>query len=218
MPLGWALQSTPYFSKESQQWVMANAAGVGDGDEVAGMVYFETSIDSLRQLLLQRDGDAAIRAVTERDALVALDSRIAQLADADFGMPSDTTFSDQIRTFGSTGIETIGDQRMAYMRMAPSETLQVVNDNDWFIAASEPAVVRGAQNALTPTVIALLAMGLPLLAYSLDLLLALSRRKRDQRLLAIRERDQLSARLDDMSAALDRAAAGDLAVAATRRL
>ena len=29
MPLGWALQSTPYFSKESQQWVVANAAGVG---------------------------------------------------------------------------------------------------------------------------------------------------------------------------------------------
>ena len=212
LPLGWAYQSTPYFSKESQQWVIANAVGIPNGNEVGGLVYFETSTDSLRQLLLQREGDATIRAVTEKAGETELDSRFSQLSEGEFGVVDDDTFTDKIRTFGENGIETIDGERIAYVRMAPSDTLQVVNDNDWFLAASEPATVRGATNALTPVVIALFAIGIPLVAYSLVSYWRLSRRKRGQRLLAIKERDQLSDRLADMSAALDRAAAGDLAV------
>ena len=55
-------------------------------------------------------------------------------------------------------------------------------------------------------------MGLPLLAYSLISYWRLSRRKKEQRLVAIRGARPVVGRLDDMSAALDRAAAGDLAV------
>ena len=97
--------------------------------------------------------------------------------------------------------------------MTPSETLKVVNDNDWFLTASEPPVATGLSVAITPIVLALLAMGVPLLAYALGSYIRLSRHNKKSRVETALERDALSARLGDMSDALDRAAAGDLAVA-----
>ena len=212
LPNGYAYQSSPYFSKETNQWVIGNAAGVEVNGETVGLVYFETSLDSYRSLILQREGNSTIRAVTERDGLVTIDSRVSQASEKDFGNVSDTTFSDQIRTFGADGLTTLDGQRVAYVRMQPSETLKAVNDNDWFLTASAPVVPVGLQVALTPLVIALLALAVPLLMYAANSYYRLGRRNRANRRAMALERDHLSARLNDMSQALDRAAAGDLGV------
>ena len=213
LPADWLYQSTPYYSKEINEWVIASAGTVMVGNKPAGMVYFETSLSSLRTLILERSGDSTIRAVTESNSLVVMDSRTLQTSATEFGVTTDDTFTDHIRSFGTSGLTTIRDERLAYVRMTPSETLQVSNDNDWFLTASEPPVTTGLSVAITPLVLALLAMGIPLLAYVLISYIRLGRRHKVLRVETARERDTLSARLDDMSDALDRAAAGDLAVA-----
>jgi methyl-accepting chemotaxis protein len=212
LPAGYVYQSMPYFSQETNQWVIANASGVSVAGKPVGLVYFETSLDSMRTLLLEREGDAVIRAVTERDGLVTIDSRTSQVSKSDFGNSGDTTFSDQIRTFDASGLVTLGGERVAYVRMQPSKTLQAVNDNDWFLTASAPVVVVGLPVAVQPLVLALLALALPLLTYAAISYYRLGRRNRSNRAAMSRERDKLSARLNDMTLALDRAASGDLAV------
>ncbi|MEO8329558.1 MAG: methyl-accepting chemotaxis protein, partial [Candidatus Nanopelagicales bacterium] len=213
LPADWVYQSTPYFSKETNQWVTANAGAVVVDGEKVGLIYFETALDSLRSLLLERQGESTMRAVTERDGLVTLDSRVAQTSETEFGVATDGTFTDHIRAFGSDGLITLAGDRVAYVRMDPSKDIQVVNDNDWFLTASEPAIVIGVRAAFTPLFFALLAMGIPLLAYSFVSYVRLNRRNKRHRIETARERDHLSARLNDMSTALDRAAAGDLGVA-----
>ena len=75
LPKGWVTQSLPYFSKETNQWVIANAAGIHRGGETVGLVYFETALDSIRAIILEREGNATIRVITQRNGLVTIDSR-----------------------------------------------------------------------------------------------------------------------------------------------
>ncbi len=161
---------------------MANGTTVMlDGDK-RGLFYFEVRLDALRAQVLARDGDATMRAVTERTELVVIDSRSTQVSATDFGQTEDSTFSGELRNFGTSGLTTIGDERVAYVRMEPSETLQIVNDNDWFITASDPVVVTGLAAAVSPALIALLALGIPLLAYALVSYARLIRRNRTRAL------------------------------------
>ena len=93
------------------------------------------------------------------------------------------------------------------------ETLQIVNDNDWFITASEPVIVTGLAAAVSPLLFVLLALGVPLVIYALVSYVRLMRRSRSQRSATPRTSVTNSTRgLDDMSRALDEAAAGNLAV------
>ena len=212
LAVGWVYQSSPFFSKETNEWVIANAATIAQGDEKVGLVYFETSLSSLRAMVLEREGNAVMRAVSERSGMVAIDSRYSQASETDFGVTSDKTFSGHVADFGQSGLTTIGDQRIAYARMSPADTLQIVNDNDWLLTASEPVAKSGWARIANPWLLALLALGLPLLVYAGVSYIRLGRRTRKFRIQTSHERDQLSARLSDMSQALDRAAAGDLAV------
>jgi methyl-accepting chemotaxis protein len=212
LPVGWLYQSTPYFSKETNEWVIANGTTVTvDGDK-RGVLYFELTMNALRAKVLEREGDATMRAVTERNELVTIDSRVTQVSATEFGQTEDDTFTGEIRSFGVSGLTTLGDQRVAYVRMEPTETLQIVNDNDWFITASEPVVETGLAVAVTPLVLALVALGIPLVAYALVSYGRLSRRNRRLARETSSERDHLNARLGDLTEALDQAAAGNLAV------
>ena len=103
LPAHWLYQSTPYYSTETNEWVIASAGTVSVGKEPAGLVYFETSLSSLRTLILERLGDSTIRAVTERNGLVVMDSRRLQTSATEFGVTDDDTFTDHIRSFGPAG-------------------------------------------------------------------------------------------------------------------
>ncbi|MCZ3385438.1 MAG: methyl-accepting chemotaxis protein, partial [Actinomycetia bacterium] len=212
LPPGWLYQSTPYFSSETSEWVVANGTTINMNGQRRGVVYFELRLDALRVQLLEREGGATMRAVTERTGLVVIDSRSLQTSETDFGQLGDGTFTGEIREFGPSGLTTIGDERVAYVRMEPEEVLQVVNDNDWFITASAPVVVTGLAAAFSPLLMALVALGVPLLVYALVSYARLIRRNRRAALETAAERDQLNARLSDLSSALDQAAAGNLAV------
>ena len=212
LPPGWMYQSTPYFSSETSEWVIANGTSVAVDGKQRGVLYFELTISALRARMLEREGDATMRAVTARNGLIAIDSRQVQVSESEFGQTEDQTFTGEIRNLESSGLFTLGNQRVAYERMHPSETLQIVNDNDWFITASEPKIVTGLAAAASPLLFLLLALGLPLIAYSFVSYVRLSRRNRRKAIDTARDRDHLNARLEDMSLALDQAASGNLAV------
>ena len=191
---------------------MANGTAIMVNGEKRGVFYYELRLDAIRSTLLEREGNATMRAVTQHTAFVAIDSRNAQVSESDFGQSDDHTFTGAISSFGTSGLTTLGDQRVAYVRTDPSETLQIVNDNDWYITASQPVVVTGLAAAVSPLLIALLAIGLPLLAYAFLSYLRLVRRNRRLAAETSGERDHLNARLADLSDALDQASAGNLAV------
>ncbi|HEX5018366.1 MAG TPA: methyl-accepting chemotaxis protein [Actinomycetes bacterium] len=212
LPAGWAYQSAPYFSRETDEWVIANAATVTTGEQKRAVLYFELTMSALRAKVLEREGNATMRAVTERTGLPVIDSRISQSSKETFGQTDDHTFTSNISDFDTSGLVTLADQRVAYQRMEPSETLQIQNDNNWFITASAPVVATGLAVALTPLLFLLLALGIPLIVYALVSYVRLTRRNRQKAIETAAERDNLNARLDDMSQALDQAAAGNLAV------
>ncbi len=212
LPAGWIFQTTPYFSEETNEWVIANGTSVVVGGEKRGVLYFELRLEALRAQVLEREGDAVMRAIGARTGMTAIDSRMSQVDEKTFGQTDDTTFVGATSSFGNAGLTTIGDQRVAYTRLSPSETLQIVNRNDWFITASDDAVVTGLAAAVSPLVIALFALALPLLVYAVWSYLRLSRRNKALRRAAETERDRLNARIGDLSSALDQAANGNLAV------
>jgi methyl-accepting chemotaxis protein len=212
LPAGWAYQSTPYYSRVTDQWVIATATTVTVGDNERAILYFELTMDAMRAKVLEREGDATMRAVSDHTGFVAIDSRMSQVSKDNYGEGGDKTFTSRILDFGASGLLTLGDQRVAYERMQPSETLQIVNANNWFITASDAEVVTGLAAAISPMLFVLLALGLPLVVYALISYVRLIRRSRRQARETTAERDQLNARLDDMSKALDQAAAGNLAV------
>jgi methyl-accepting chemotaxis protein len=212
MPAGWVYQSTPYFSKETDEWVIANATTVSVGEHERAVLYFELTMSAMRAKFLEREGDATMRAVSDHTGFVAIDSRISQSAQDSYGQSGDKTFTGKIRDFADEGLLTLGDQRVAYVRMQPSETLQIRNANDWFVTASDAAVVTGFAAAASPLLFALVALGIPLVAFALVSYVRLVRRSRRLARETAAERDHLNARLDDMSQALDQAAAGNLAV------
>jgi methyl-accepting chemotaxis protein len=212
LPAGWAYESTPYYSRATDEWVIANATTVTVGDNKRAVLYFELTMDAMRAKVLEREGDATMRAVSDHTGFVAIDSRMSQVSKDNYGEGGDKTFTSRILDFGSSGILTLADQRVAYVRMEPSETLQIVNANNWFITASDTQIATGLAAALSPLLFLLIALGLPLVVYALVSYVRLIRRSRRHARETAEERDQLNARLDDMSRALDQAAAGNLAV------
>ncbi|MFL6288795.1 MAG: methyl-accepting chemotaxis protein [Actinomycetes bacterium] len=212
MPAGWVYQSTPYFSKVTDEWVIANATTVTVGANERAVLYFELTMNAMRSKFLEREGNATMRAVSDHTGLTVIDSRISQTAQDSFGQTDDKTFTGNIQEFGNEGLVTLGEQRVAYVRMVPSETLQIRNANNWFVTASDTAVVTGFAAAASPLLFALLALGIPLVVFALVSYIRLIRRSRRQAQETAAERDHLNARLDDMSQALDQAAAGNLAV------
>ncbi|MEO8108162.1 MAG: methyl-accepting chemotaxis protein, partial [Actinomycetes bacterium] len=213
LPTDWLYQSKPYFSPETNEWVMANGTAIVVNGKKRGVLYYELRLDALRAGLLEREGDATMRAVTQRTALVAIDSRISQTSETDFGQSDDLTFESAMASFDASGLTTVGDERVAYVEMDPSETLQIVNDNDWYITASEPVIMTGITAAASPLLVALLAIGVPLLCYAVFSYARHFRRGRDSARTTRDERDHLNARLTDLTEALDQVSGGNLAVA-----
>ncbi len=209
---GWLYQSAPYFSKETNEWVIGNATTVVVGGQKTGVLYFELTMSALRTQALAREGDATMRIVTEGTGEVAIDSRSAQVSSTEFGQTQDATFTTAAQTFGTSGLTTIGDERIAYVQMEPAETLQLVNESNWLVAASQPLVVTGLAAAISPLLIALLALGIPLLAYAVFSYARYFRRSKESSREMKTDRDHLNDRLGDLTEALNQASAGNLAV------
>jgi methyl-accepting chemotaxis protein len=210
-PPGVPYQSAPYVSEDSGEWVTATATIVVVDGQHKALVHFETSVESLRQLALTASGDW-VRVVDAPTGSVVIDSSSAQQVGADLGSPADRTFVNESVRWAGSGVDTIDGQRVAYAAIPAARTLSAENANDWYVVASAPVVATGFTSALTPLVLALLALGIPLLVLALVGYVRAARRARAHRAEVVEERNRLEARMAEMAGALDRAAAGDLGV------
>ena len=210
-PIGVPYQAAPYESPDTKEWVVATATNVGVNGQKEGLVHFETSIESLRQLALTATQES-MQVVDAKTGKVIIDGATPQLVGAPLGLPGVTTYEGSTLGWGTNGTQTIGSDRVAYAAVPPARSLQAENANDWYVVSAAPAIATGLGAAFTPLVIALLVIGIPLLVFAaVSYILAARRGKRD-RLLLQGERDELDARMDELSEALARAASGDLDV------
>ncbi|MFZ0322821.1 MAG: methyl-accepting chemotaxis protein [Actinomycetes bacterium] len=212
LPVGFVYQSQPYLSADTNEWVLGNATLIPVDGKKLGLVHFEMRLESLQLLAADQAQNMVIRSVDALTGRVVMDSRSLQVAGSELGDTNDTTFFEPVKTWNSSGIEAVGNDQIAYVRMSPTSKLKSVNENDWYVTASAPKVATGWLVALTPIVLGLLALAIPLLVYAAVSYFRHGRRMRAERERTSVERDHLAARLTDMSDALDRAAAGDLGV------
>ncbi|MEO8330371.1 MAG: methyl-accepting chemotaxis protein, partial [Candidatus Nanopelagicales bacterium] len=209
-PNGIPYQVQPYLSEDSGLWVIATATPIFLHGEAQAIVHFETSIESLRLSGLAASSHS-IRVIDNETGNVVVDNQFEQPAGGKLGVPSDQTFADLTRQDVASGLVTLGDKRVAYSPIAHTR-LDARNDNDWTVAASDPIVDVGWTHSFTAWIAALFALGIPLLIASI-LAFAWDRRKQRQEQERVsEERDELDARMNDLSEALARAAAGDLDV------
>jgi methyl-accepting chemotaxis protein len=211
-PRGTVYQSTPYLSMDTHEWVIGNATNVYVHGHRQALVHFETSVDSIRTEALLQASDSTLRMVDADTGAVVIDSRYQQPKGGTLGLPNDTTFTGLPTTWTGSGVADVHGQRIAYMPVTISRTLPADNANHWFVVASAPLISAGAAAALTPLVLALFALGLPLFAYGIVATIVSRRRRRAEQARTRAERDLFDSRLEKLTVALDRAAAGDLSV------
>ena len=203
---------SPYVSGDSGLWVVGTATKIAVGNQTPALVHFETSVESLRTSThLDNSAGASIRVVDADTGAEILDGADAQLKGAPLGDPAESMFKNDPFSQDS-GTTTLGDERVAYTPLPHEGSLPSVNANNWIITASAAVIPIGVMANLTPLMIALFALGLPLLVIGLvDVWRARRQRQQRERQVA-EERDLLDARMSDLNDALARAAAGDLDV------
>jgi methyl-accepting chemotaxis protein len=205
-PVGVPYQSLPYVSEDTGLWVIATATLVEVDGEPVALAHFEVSIESLRQALVAADADSHLRVVDGLSGAVVIDGDMPQGAGGDLGNPQDSTF-------GGVQLSETALLDLSSEPLPAGRTLEATNaNNTWVITASAPTVTTGLAAGLTPLILALLALGVPLLALGLFWAWSARRQTRADEARVRSERDELDARMDDLSGALARAAAGDLSV------
>jgi methyl-accepting chemotaxis protein len=209
-PIGVPFQSTPYVSGDTNLWVVATATPVGVDNKPRAIAHFEVSIESLRQAVVAANANSHVRVVEALTGDVVIDSDLPQQPKGELGNVDDVTFHGQ--DVNETGLTTLDDERVSLTRMPPGRTLAATNVNNWIVTASAPTVATGIAANLTPLIIALFALGIPLIALGLVGAVRSGRRQRSDQQRVRAERDVLDARMQDLSEALARAAAGDLSV------
>ncbi len=211
-PRGTVFQSKPYLSMDTNEWVIGNATNIYVHGHKQALVHFEISVDSIRTEALLPASDSTLRVVDADTGAVVIDTRYQQPNGGTLGRPSDNTFTSLPATWHGSGVSDVDGQRVAYTPMKPSTTLPADNVNHWYIVASAPVVASGAGAAITPLVLLLFALGLPLFVYGLVSWIVARRHRSHFQARTAAERDLFDSRLEDLTVALDRAAAGDLSV------
>jgi methyl-accepting chemotaxis protein len=209
-PLDVPYQSLPYISEDTGLWVIATATQVALDGKAMGLAHFEVSIESLRQALVAAETDSQIRVVDSLSGAVIIDGNLPQEPEGKLGNPADKTFVGMPLTEAETF--DLGDDRVSSTPLPPGRTLEATNANNWIVTASAPSVETGVAASLSPLIVALFAIGIPLTVAGLIGALR-ARRLRQAEEARIRiERDSLDSRMEDLSQALALAAAGDLSV------
>jgi methyl-accepting chemotaxis protein len=210
---GQVYRTAPYQSPDTGAWVVTFASpvfGGEDGKTKVGIVHVELTVDSLRTEILNGAGSTVVRVVDPDTGAVILDSRYAQDADSDLGRPEDQTFALVVGDLGQSGRTDAGADRVAYTRLASDAADEGRTSAAWIVAASESGAAP-AGTAMRTLGMLIGLLGAAVLALALLLYARHGREVRAERLRTAEERDELSARMDEMSDALHRVAAGDLA-------
>ncbi len=211
LTIGEVYRTAPYQSLDTEAWVVTFAAPVFDGDKKLGVVHMELLMDSLRTQIVNATGTSVIRVLDPETGQVILDSRFGQGPGGELGRSADDTFAGSTAAMGSTGRMTAAQERVAYARLSGDQAGLGSTNAAWIVAASAPDLgdPAGARLSLWSRVLGLLGLGCLLLA-SIGFVRQ-EAEKRAERERTATERDALSTRLEEMSEALQRVAAGDLA-------
>jgi len=212
VPPGYAYQSEPYRSPDTHDWVIGNAVAVRNHGTALGVVHFELRLAAFQQLASQQETGILMRAIDVYNGHVVLTSGTGGSASGNGSTTSDQ-FARAMQAWGTSGVQTLDGEQVAYTRMQQSGVvLPVINENNWYLTSAAPTVQTGWQAMLSPLVLVLFGLASLLLSFALvSWVLASRRLARDRRRTSL-ERDQMAARLQDMSQALNQAAAGDLGV------
>ena len=209
---GEVYRTAPYQSPDTGAWVVTFASPVFDGTDKLGVVHIELTMDSLRTEIVNNAGTAVVRVLDPDTGAVILDSRFTQAAEADLGRPDDHTFIGSMAAMGLSG-RTDAGRRPRRLHAArgrrgrPRSHERRVGRRGVDAERHRPDRRPDARRRAGPAHGgAGVPRGSPPSATS-----AHGRRSRTERLRTAQERDDLSARLEEMSDALHRVAAGDLA-------
>ena len=157
---GHVLQTVPYLSPDSKQWVISHSTLINDKEgNVGGVLQFETTVESLRaeSATTTRRYDASI--VDAKTGTVLINSRTPQLSDAALGLPDETSSRPVVELHESTGFFTVDNHRSAYRDLILSPS----NANDWVIVVTSDRQTASWQNGLGLAPIAMFGAALILL-------------------------------------------------------
>ena len=209
-PVGVPFQSLPYVSEDTGLWVVATATLVEVDGKPEALVHFEVSMESLREALAASGSESHLRVVDALSGAVIIDGDIPQQRKGELGNPADDSFAGMQLT--EAGMTDLGQERTTWVPLPPGRTLASSNANNWVVTSSDPVVATGIGASLTPLIVALMAIGVPLTVAGLVGAFVARRRRQADDVRVRVERDQLDARMEDLSHALALAADGDLSV------
>ncbi|WP_285552648.1 putative bifunctional diguanylate cyclase/phosphodiesterase [Actinoplanes regularis] len=138
-------QAKAYESPDTHEPVISNSIVVAASGH-AGMVHFEIALDSFRMPATTGGRTASI--VDAGTGRVKVDSRAATSASGN----DVQTFQPLVKSGDLAGMTTLGDRRVAYQRLPPTQTTA----NDWYVVVSEPAYGQSWTRGFSVNSIALL--------------------------------------------------------------
>jgi diguanylate cyclase (GGDEF)-like protein len=160
LEVGQTHQTRPYISPDTNQWVVANSTLIphpkGDGDAI---VHFEVTIESFRRAM-GHSKRSELRVVDGRTGRVVIDAAHPQRVGAALGATADRRFVRLARTAGGSGVVEVVGRRSAYRRIKASRG----NVNDWILVSTAKAPTGSVLAAMGLIPLAMLGVGLILIA------------------------------------------------------
>src|SRR4051794_12018179 len=140
---GHVLESHPYISGDTGQWVIAIASLVPDRSLI---VHFELTVEGLRHALLDAPGSRrhGLAVVDARTGAVVIDAARPQRHGQALGFPADRRFAGVVR-----GETMVGGRLAAVRRLRGGANF----DNHWLVVATAPEApptLLGSSGALPP--------------------------------------------------------------------
>ena len=160
LDVGQTYQARPYISPDTNEWVVANVTRIPQAEGHKGaIVHFEVTIESFRRAMGRSDR-SELRVVDGRTGRVVIDAEHPQRAGAPLGATADRRFTELARTAGESGVVDVDGRRSAYRRVQATAG----NANDWILVSSAKAPTGSVLAATAGVPLAMLVVGLILVA------------------------------------------------------
>ena len=160
LDVGQTYQARPYISPDTNEWVVANVTRIPQAEGHRGaIVHFEVTIESFRRAMGRSDR-SDLRVVDGRTGRVVIDAEHPQRAGSPLGATADRRFTELARTAGESGVVDVDGRRSAYRRVQATAG----NANDWILVSSAKAPTGSMLAATAGVPLAMLVVGLILVA------------------------------------------------------
>src|SRR3954471_20136662 len=160
LQVGQTYQARPYISPDTNEWVVANATRIPPVRGHAGAsVHCEVPIESFRRAM-GRSERSQLRVVDARTGRVVIDAQHPQRPGAPLGAAADRRFAGLARSAGASGVVEVDGRRSAYRRVRATAG----NANDWLLVSTAKRPTGSLLAAIAVVPLAMLIVGLILVA------------------------------------------------------